>query len=92
MALLAKNKDGYEFPVYEGELLAWSLNLYSSINEEKAGFPRMRTVVRAMIDHRPADLARELRELRKSMFNRMFGHNARRELTTIENEIASYRP
>ena len=80
-------EDGLRFPVYENELLSWSPGLYYTWNEQQAGFPRMRAVIRAMRQYRPLDLERERRELLKASFDRMFGHNARKALEVLEQEI-----
>lgn len=85
---LGKTEDGREFPMYNGELLCWSPGSYQTPAEELIGFPRMRTVYRAIIANRPQQLAYERRELLKGSFDRMFGHNCRKALTILEEEMA----
>jgi hypothetical protein len=76
-----------DFPVYEGEKLSWSLN---TTNEDRSkGYPRLRTVVRAMIEQRPDQLDREKRDLVKGSFDRAFGAESKRVLAIIEEEEAA---
>ena len=76
------------FPLFGSEELAWDISLYMTIAEERADFPRARTVITAMSVHRPDQLARERGQLRFDSLNRVFGHNATRELRLI-NEVLS---
>lgn len=85
MTTLGKTEDGREFPVHEGELLAWSPGLYSTIDEERAGYPRMRAVIRAMREHRPGDLRREYVDLLRAQFG-MFSGPAGRNLAVLLEE------
>jgi hypothetical protein len=78
--------DGRVFPVHNGQALSWSLGCYSSYNDEKAGFARMRAVIQAMRIHRPEQLRKERFEMLKASFNAMFGHNARKVLEVIDAE------
>ena len=81
-------EDGRVFPLSpSGDVLSWSIDLYSSFSEEVAGYPKMRVVIRAMLEHRPEQLEKERRELLKASFDRMFGHNAKRVLDVVEEEI-----
>ncbi len=82
----AREPDGALFPVYNGELLSWSIGLYMTANEEKAGFPRAKRVIQAMRKYRPEQLERERVEMLKGSFDRMFGHNAKKVLRLIERE------
>ncbi len=79
--------DGRTFPAYGDETLSWSIGLYHTFAEEQAGFPRMRAVIRAMLAHRPEQVERERREMLKASFDRIFGHNARKCLNVIEEEM-----
>ena len=79
--------NGNPFPSFEGEALSWSIGLYDTLNEHKAGYPRLRTVVRAMAEHRPQQLADECKMLRRASFDRMFGNAARHQLSIIESEL-----
>ena len=82
-----KSENGFEFPMLNGELLSWSINLYMTLAEEQKDYPRARTVIRAMQERRPAQLDRERYEMLKGSFDRMFGHNARKCLEVIEQEL-----
>lgn len=81
--------DGRVFPQYEGETLSWYIGLYHTTAEERLGFPRMRTVIRAMLAHRPEDLERERYQMLKASFDRVFGRIARVMLAVIDEEIAA---
>lgn len=78
--------DGRVFPVYDGELLSWNIDSYVTPNEAAADYPRARTVIAAMREHRPAQLERERFELLEASFDRMFGQNAARVLRLIDSE------
>ena len=78
--------DGRTFPTYEGETLSWSIGLYHTLNEERAGYPRMRAVIQAMRVHRPEALRRERYDMLKGSFDRIFGYNARKVLDVIDSE------
>jgi hypothetical protein len=80
-------EDGRVFPQYQGEALSWSIGLYHTFTEAQAGYPRMRAVIKAMIACRPEQIERERRELLKASFDRMFGHNAKKALAVIEDEL-----
>jgi hypothetical protein len=82
-----KSEHGSEFPLYQGKLLSWHLEM--TWEDEKAGFPKMRTVIRAMIERRPEQLAKERYEMLRGSFDRMFGHNARKCLAVIDEELIS---
>jgi hypothetical protein len=86
--LIDARGDGCLFPEYEGQALCWHIGSYNSWEEKLAGYPRMRTVLRAMIEHRPAEVERERREMLKASFDRMFGHVAKETLLVIEQELA----
>jgi hypothetical protein len=75
------------FPSHNGEPLSWSIGVHHSINEENAGYPKMRAVIRAMAKHRPEQLANEHRELVKSSMGKMFGHQAKKQLNVVEEEM-----
>lgn len=77
--------DGRVFPVYNGEPLSWDVNSQATLSDEKEGYPRTKTVVRAMIQERPEQLHREKSSLLRGSFDRMFGHNARKLLAVIES-------
>ncbi len=79
--------DGRKFPQYKGETLSWSIGLYHTLTDQREGFPRMRTVIRAMQQYRPEDLKRERYEMLKASFGHMFGHNAKVALAVIDEEI-----
>ena len=74
-----------EFPVHEGELLAWDAGLYMSAAEDRIGFPRARAVLRQMLIHRPEQFQREKREMLTASFDRVFGHNARKAMALYES-------
>lgn len=82
-------EDGRTFPQYNGETLCWSTGLYHTAIEAKQDFPRMRAVLRAMIQDRPAQVIAERRELVRDSFNAMFGHNAKAALAVVEAEMLS---
>jgi hypothetical protein len=79
--------NGNPFPAYNGEALSWSIGLYNTSEEEQAGFPRVRAVVAAMRMYRPEQLHKERRDLLLSTCDRMFGHNAKRLLAVINDEL-----
>lgn len=79
-----KSINGNLFPEFQGEALSWSIGLYDTWNEQKAGYPRMRAVIAAMREYRPEQLEKERRELVKASFNRMFGKVARAQLAIVE--------
>lgn len=83
---------GYPFPQYDGELLSWSLGLYFTLSEAERNYPKMRTVIRAMMEKRPDQLERERVELVKASFDRVFGTNAKRCLIVIEEEAGLCKP
>lgn len=76
------------FPTYNSETLAWSIGLYHTAAEAENDYPRMRAVIRAMIQHRPAQLEKERRDMVKASFG-IFGRNAAAELRVIESELAT---
>lgn len=76
--------DGRMFPAYDNEPLSWDVGVYFTLNEERQGYPRLRTVLAAMREYRPDQLEREKRELLKGTFDKVFGHNARKLLALIE--------
>lgn len=82
---LIKNASGYEFPVYNGELLSWVISL--TLADELEGFPRAKAVIRAMQQYRPEQLERERVEMLKGSFDPIFGHNARKALRLIESTL-----
>jgi hypothetical protein len=83
-----RNIYGYEFPMYEGELLSWSIGLYMTLEQERLGYPKARIVIQAMQDRRPKQLALERYEMLRGSFDRMFGHNARKVMELID-EVTS---
>lgn len=87
---LKRLDDGREFSIFGEEVLAWSVGLYMTINEEHAGFPRARTVIRAMRVYRPDSLLREHRDSLRGIFG-MFHGNARRMLLLLEEEAPELR-
>lgn len=86
--MLTTLPDGRQFPQLNGEVLCWDVGAYSSFADERDGFQRMRAVIRAMMVHRPKQIEYERIEMLKASFDRMFGHNARKVLTVIEQEMA----
>lgn len=80
-----KSEYGHEFPLYQGELLSWSLSM--TLADERNGFPKLRTVIRAMMDRRPEQLAKERYEMLRGSFDRVFGHNAQKCLEVIDSEL-----
>jgi hypothetical protein len=75
------------FPQYEGKPLSWSIGLYFTYGEEAKGYPRMRAVIRAMIEHRPEQIEHERREMWRATSDRLFGHQAEKCLAVIEQEM-----
>ena len=65
-------KDGRKFPQYNGETLSWSIGLYHTLTDQREGFPRMRTVIRAMREYMPEELKRERYEMLKASFGNSF--------------------
>lgn len=84
---LGATEDGRQFPQFNGKLLSWTLEL--TYTDEIAGFPKLRTVIRALKEYRPEQLERERREILRASFDRMFGHNAKKVLAVIEEEICA---
>ena len=80
--------NGNLFPSMPGEALSWSIGLYMSSAEKALDYPRARTVIRAMMIHRPAQLEQDRREMVRASFGSMFGHNAKECLRVIETTIA----
>lgn len=80
-----KSEHGFEFPIYDGKLLSWTLS--GDWEDEQAGFPKMRTVIRAMMERRPGQLARERYEMLRGSFDKVFGRNAAKVLAVIDEEI-----
>lgn len=76
------------FALFGSEELSWDIGLYMTITEERANFPRARTVITAMSVHRPDQLARERGQLQFDSLNRVFGHNAERELRLIDEVLS----
>lgn len=76
--------NGNPFPEFEGEALSWSIGAYDTINEQHAGYPRMRTVIRAMHEYRPEQLETERRSLVRGSFDRVFGRAAKAQLKIID--------
>jgi hypothetical protein len=81
-----KSEYGYEFPMYNGQLLSWDISL--TLADELEGFPRARTVIAAMRIRRPEQLERERREMVKASFDKLFGHKAKKCLDLIEQELS----
>jgi hypothetical protein len=75
------------FPEHNGEALCWSIGAYDTINEQNAGYPKMRAVIAAMRDHRPELLQKERRLLVRASFDRMFGRVAAKQLRIIDGEL-----
>ena len=80
--------EGYIYP-HTGDMkpLCWDFAAYHTATEERAGFPKMRAVIRAMIVHRPEQIRREYRELVKASFNKTFGYNARTQFNVLVDEL-----
>jgi len=79
--------DGRVFPCYDGQPLSWDIGVYF-IPSEAPIYPKARAVIVAMKEQRPAQLARERRELRQGSFDRTFGKNAAQLLKFIDNTMA----
>ena len=79
-------EDGRTFPEHNGEALSWSVGLYMTWNEERAGYPKAKAVLAELDSGRIIALKRSRT---RDQFDRMFGHNARKELDLIEAEIKS---
>src|SRR6266481_978742 len=80
-----KSEHGHEFPIYDGQLLSWSLSM--TLADEQEGFPRLRTVIRAMMERRPEQLRKERYEMLRGSSDRMFGHNASKCLHIMDAEM-----
>ena len=80
-----KSEYGHEFPLFDGKLLSWSLSM--TLQDEQEGYPRLRTVIRAMAERRPVQLERERIDMVKGSFDPVFGHNAKKCLQVIEEEL-----
>ena len=78
MATTVTLDDGRIFPHHDGKVLSWTI---SGSDQE------IRAVVRAMAEHRPDQLLSERRFLIKASFDRMFGHNAKKQLLVVEDEM-----
>ena len=87
MTQLATLPDGRVFPTFDGETLSWSIGLYMTPNEERAGFPRANAVARAMYKFRLEQLIHERSETLKATFDSMFGHNAKKTLKIIDDAL-----
>lgn len=72
------------FPFLDGARLSWSLS-YDSANDERAGYPRLRAVVKAMLAERPEQLLCEHDDLSRARFG-VFGANADRIVRILEEE------
>jgi hypothetical protein len=71
------------FPEYQGEALSWSVGLYMTTDESRDGYPRARTVAKALKAFRPATFEREKLEALKATFG-MFSTNAKTALRIYE--------
>lgn len=87
-AITMTTVNGNPFPSYEGQALSWSIGLYHTHDEQMAGFPRARAVIRAMREHRMEQLQKERCVYLTSSFDKMFGMNAKRMFDLIEEELA----
>lgn len=85
MAVTITLDDGRVFPVFDGKSLSWSIGLYFTPNEEKAGYPRIRAVCKAAKELRPKLIADEERILLSAQFDRVFGGNATRLLDLLRS-------
>ena len=87
-------EDGRVFPAFDSEALSWSIGLYHTWAERELGYPRMRAVIRAMLEHRPAQIRQERSDLVRAQFDPMFGRNAKAALAVVEEEMRTflYRP
>ena len=79
--------DGRTFPSLDGTPLPWVLQ--NTWEDQEAGFPKLRAVIRAMRDHRPNELLRERERLAKDSFNKLFGHNAETVLRVVNEELTN---
>jgi hypothetical protein len=84
--LIESPSNGNMFPEFNGQPLSWSIGLYNTLNDEKAGYPKTRCVIRAMKYYRPMQLESERKELVRSCFDRLFGHNARKLLAILDED------
>lgn len=85
-----KSEYGSEFPLFNGQLLSWALDM--TLRDEQEGFPRLRTVIRAMVERRPQQLERERIDMVKGSLDPAFGHNAKKCLQIIDEELAEDMP
>ena len=83
MTTIVELQDGRIFPTFQGETLAWDIGLYTTLNEERAGYPRARAVIAAMRIYRPSQLEQERKKSLKASFDRVFGHNAAKLLVLL---------
>ena len=83
--MIIKLPDGREFPTHDGVTpLSWPVGSHFTLQDEREGYPRCKAVLAETSDEQ---LERDRSENLRASFNRMFGHNARRLLILIENEI-----
>ena len=73
-----------DWPTYNGKRLSWSIGSQLTTDDQRAGYPATKTIIRAFRDHRPEQLAREKHVLLRASFDRMFGHNAQTLLSLIK--------
>lgn len=82
--ILGKTEDGREFPLYDGELLSWSIELTWA--DESKGFPRLRYMINAFKKYRPDQIKKIYREEQRASRDFIFGHNAKKVLKVMEEE------
>ena len=87
MVTLGKTDDGREFPILAGELLPWNIGMYMTRGEQPRGYPKAKTVIAAMQEHRPRQRADERYDMLRASSDRMFGHNARQCLALIDGSL-----
>lgn len=85
----AKPAESRPFPEYKGEKLSRSPGLYLTDAEAKVDYPKLKAVLADMTDE---ELAKERSDALKGSFDRLFGHNAKKMLNLVDNEIASRKP
>ncbi len=90
MGTVIELEDGRIFPCYNGEALAWSVELYNTPSESAIGYPRLKAVVDAMQEHRPLQLDIFRRELSFDCFGKMFGRNAKRLQDVIDAHLGNH--
>ena len=62
------------FPTYEGEVLCWDAGAHFTLadEQEKDGYPRTKTVLRALKHYRPDQFKKERHDALKASFSKLW--------------------